>query len=428
MTALAPVPGKVDPLPFPTLADRPAGTYNNKAYAWAERIPEVVTAMNAQTLATYTNAVVAGEQAQASVGNASAAAQSESNAASSASTANARANAAAASAAAAASSASGANTSNVDFQKRMLGVKSSAPTVDNFGQPLASGAIYINSNNNSWNWWDGTSWKVGLTDPDVSVVDWANINNRPTTLGGYGITDAITTAQVNNAISSATLQWAKLDGKPSTVAGYNITDAVGTGGTQSISGTKTFTNGIKFGSQVGGTVSDLSKHLDLYGGTFGLAVSNGRLNAVVGGGALFAVTIGGTDYIAVSTSGLSVNGNVTASGSVIASGNVTAYSDARLKTDVAKIPDAFRKLQHLSGYTYLRTDTGVRQAGVLAQEVQAVLPEAVEVGTDANQTLAVSYGSVIGLLVEGTKEGFVDLMTKYVALSERVQLIESKVD
>lgn len=91
------------------------------------------------------------------------------------------------------------------------------------------------------------------------------------------------------------------------------------------------------------------------------------------------------------------NGNWTAVG------NVTAYSDVRVKTNIEVIPDALDKVCSLSGYTYDRTDVDVpRQTGVIAQEVQEVLPEVVIEGEDGR--LSVSYGNMVGLLIEAVKE------------------------
>jgi hypothetical protein len=84
-----------------------------------------------------------------------------------------------------------------------------------------------------------------------------------------------------------------------------------------------------------------------------------------------------------------------------AAGNVTAFSDIRLKTDLTRISNALAKVNQLNGYTYTRIDTGERQTGVVAQEVQAVLPEAV---LDNGDTLAVAYGNMVGLLIEAVKE------------------------
>jgi hypothetical protein len=79
-------------------------------------------------------------------------------------------------------------------------------------------------------------------------------------------------------------------------------------------------------------------------------------------------------------------------------------SDARLKTDIQPIPDALIKISQINGVTYLRTDTPetVRHTGVIAQEVEAVLPEVVATGLDGYKVVA--YGNMIGLLVEAIKE------------------------
>jgi len=93
------------------------------------------------------------------------------------------------------------------------------------------------------------------------------------------------------------------------------------------------------------------------------------------------------------------------------SGNITAYSDQAVKTNLEKIPNALDKVLNINGYTYDRTDyvadpeTGIipdtRQAGVVAQEVEKVLPEVV-FGEDGNK--AVAYGNMVALLIEAIKE------------------------
>ena len=104
-------------------------------------------------------------------------------------------------------------------------------------------------------------------------------------------------------------------------------------------------------------------------------------------------------------------------GHFVAAGNVTAFSDIRLKTDIEVIPEALDKVTQLRGVTYKRIDSGERQTGVIAQEVQAVLPEAVMEGNDEDKTLSVAYGNLVGLLVEAIKE-----------LSTKVKLLEAKLE
>jgi len=94
---------------------------------------------------------------------------------------------------------------------------------------------------------------------------------------------------------------------------------------------------------------------------------------------------------------LDYNGNLT----II--GNITAFSDTRLKKNIKVIDRALEKVNQLSGYTFDRVDidTG-RQTGVIAQEVLSVLPEAVTKNTEG--IYSVSYGNMVGLLIESIKE------------------------
>jgi len=106
------------------------------------------------------------------------------------------------------------------------------------------------------------------------------------------------------------------------------------------------------------------------------------------------------------------NGKAAMGTNIWTSGNVTAYSDRRVKTNIVNIPDALSKVCQLNGYTFDRTDvdfdefgeptTPIRQTGVVAQEVLAVLPEAVM--GDEEGHYSVAYGNMVGLLIESIKE------------------------
>lgn len=91
-------------------------------------------------------------------------------------------------------------------------------------------------------------------------------------------------------------------------------------------------------------------------------------------------------------------------GNLICVGNVTANSDRRLKENIETIPNALDKVDQLVGCTWNRIDNGNRQTGLIAQDLQKVLPEAVMVGKDEAETLSVAYGNVVGLLVEAIKD------------------------
>lgn len=81
--------------------------------------------------------------------------------------------------------------------------------------------------------------------------------------------------------------------------------------------------------------------------------------------------------------------------------NFVSSSDARLKSDIAPIPDALAKVQALTGVTFTMAGSDVRQMGLIAQEVQRVAPEAV---VEAEGVLRLAYGNLVGLLVEAIKD------------------------
>jgi hypothetical protein len=91
-------------------------------------------------------------------------------------------------------------------------------------------------------------------------------------------------------------------------------------------------------------------------------------------------------------------------GSVARANAWTTFSDRRWKTKIILITDALDKLHSINGYTYKwkeGADTST-QVGVIAQEIEAVLPEAVK--TDENGYKSVDYGKLSALLIEAVKE------------------------
>ena len=95
---------------------------------------------------------------------------------------------------------------------------------------------------------------------------------------------------------------------------------------------------------------------------------------------------------------LDSNGNATLSG------ELTVNSDERIKDNIEQIDGALEKVQAIRGVTFNRTDTDddTRHAGVIAQEVEKVLPEVVKDGEDGIKSVA--YANMVGLLIEAIKE------------------------
>ena len=86
---------------------------------------------------------------------------------------------------------------------------------------------------------------------------------------------------------------------------------------------------------------------------------------------------------------------------VVTAPNFVSSSDARLKLEVETIVDALALVSALRGVRF--TMDGSRQIGVIAQEVDAILPEVVRADPENGQ-LSVAYGNITGLLIEAVKE------------------------
>ncbi len=128
------------------------------------------------------------------------------------------------------------------------------------------------------------------------------------------------------------------------------------------------------------------------------------------------------DYIGVETTQINfvLDGNTDMrlenDGDLHVDGNVIAYSttisDERLKTDIVKIDSALDKVDQINGYTFTYATDGKKSAGVIAQEVEKVLPSAITESTlplkmgedDKTEYKTVQYDQLIGLLVEAIKE------------------------
>ena len=85
---------------------------------------------------------------------------------------------------------------------------------------------------------------------------------------------------------------------------------------------------------------------------------------------------------------------------VVTAPNFVSSSDARLKSEVETIADALALVCALRGVRF--TMGGTRQIGVIAQEVDPILPEVVH--EDLRGQLSVAYGNITGLLIEAVKE------------------------
>lgn len=101
------------------------------------------------------------------------------------------------------------------------------------------------------------------------------------------------------------------------------------------------------------------------------------------------------------TSNVYMGANLEVYGNTLTHGNSVTDSDLRLKKDLVRIENALDKVSQISGYTFTRIRDDTRSTGLVAQEVASVLPEAV---TTDGDYLGITYGNMVGLLVEAIKE------------------------
>ena len=108
------------------------------------------------------------------------------------------------------------------------------------------------------------------------------------------------------------------------------------------------------------------------------------------------------------------------SGTIYATGNITANSDLTLKKNLKLIDNPIDKLMQLNGYAYQWKSDDSHQYGVIAQEVEKILPYAVSTGNDGIK--GVSYNQLTPLLIEGFKSH----ESEITILKARVKYLESK--
>ena len=102
---------------------------------------------------------------------------------------------------------------------------------------------------------------------------------------------------------------------------------------------------------------------------------------------------------------------IDSSGNLTAAANITAFSDARLKTDISTINDALGIVGKLRGVSYKWLKDGSSGIGVIAQEVEQVLPEVVlthdvvdPATGETTEVKSVDYGHIVGVLINAVNE------------------------
>ena len=230
----------------------------------------------------------------------------------------------------------------------------------------------------------------GTTNLDVVDIDGAV--DMASTLGVTGVV----TANAGVVVDTMTLDGAALTATgdfTATVAGTVLVDAAG--------------------DIVLDAAGDdiLLKSAGTHEGNINLASSNLTIKSIVSDkDIIFQGNDGGSAITALTL-------DMSAAGAATFNNDVTAFSDKRLKTDVTDIENALEKVQQMQGVYYRRNDVenAKMQVGVLAQDMEKILPEVVLTADDEMQTKSVDYGKITSVLIEAVKE-----------LSAKVKELEGK--
>jgi hypothetical protein len=133
----------------------------------------------------------------------------------------------------------------------------------------------------------------------------------------------------------------------------------------------------------------------------------------------------GNNCMGVGTATTSSSYYMYVGGSIYSTANIVAASDARIKENVITVESALDKVNALRGVYYNRIDDEEkkRKIGVIAQEVEPVIPEVVTHDKE-NDRFGVDYGNLAGLFIEAFKE-----QTKIINdLKQKIEELESKLN
>ena len=259
----------------------------------------------------------------------------------------------------------------------------------------------------------------GVADDDFLRVAGTSIEGRSAAevlsdIGASAIAGSgsiVTTGALNSGTITSGFGTIDTGSSTITTTGTVATGAITAGGNLTRGGTVI----------LDGSITDTGDFTIDVAGDINLDTDAGEIN-LLDGGTLFGLIINSsTDLViqcATQDKDLIFKGNdggavisaltldMSAAGAATFNNDVTAFSDKRLKTDISNIENGLDKVMQMQGVYYKRNDVedARDQVGVLAQDMEAILPEVVLTADDEMQTKSVDYGKLTSVLIEAIKE------------------------
>lgn len=247
---------------------------------------------------------------------------------------------------------------------------------------LTNGAGYITDGNTGWNNTYGfitASSTDTLTNKSGNISQWTNdsgyLTSIPTTLSGNRTIGGDLTVNGNQVITAGSNADVKFSVWSGTTYGIGMTSGVTYGGLNDYAMTFCMNNDTDRG---------------FWWGYSGQSKSAGAMS-------------------------LTTAGVLTVASSITAGGDITAFSDIRVKENIKDLEGSLDKVTQLRGVSYNKIGSEEKSIGVIAQEIQEVLPEVVREGQDG--MLSVAYGNITAVLIEAVKE----LTAKVESLEEQLK-------
>jgi hypothetical protein len=246
----------------------------------------------------------------------------------------------------------------------LINARNSAATATN----TTFGGIYFNSS-------PGNDFSIGKSNVNtVTTLSFRNGNNgvslmdiTPSGNVGIGTTSPAVQLELGDNTADEKLRLTgAASGKP-LMTFYNTTTKIG-----QISS-----------SSVGVTVTSLG---------------SGNMTFENGGGARLVIDNSGNVGIADTSPSYKLD----VDGTIRATGDVIAYSDIRVKENIKTIDNALEKVNKLRGVEFNKIGSEEKSIGVIAQEIEKVLPEVVK--EDDKGMKSVAYGNIVGVLIEAIKD------------------------